>query len=201
MTSSTVEQKLADQLVDGGHLVTSGRELVMEVMDLQAGLVWMSTEPVTQTYFDELELEEGLVKVGIASASMDCAGFQHSPGRGDEPVLQRVIDGRTYINVARPMDQSAPDQPGGPTEIQVDKTHVIGFEAGRSVAILKLPEGNFVEVVGDQSVDGALVLPKDGELTSIELDQPWIVALPSPTRTFFWFEKGMRSFQGPVDLP
>ena len=201
MTSSTVEQKLADQLVDGGHLVTSGRELVMEVMDLQAGLVWMSTDPVTQAYFDELELEEGLVKVGIASASMDCAGFQHSPGRGDEPVLQRVIDGRTYINVARPMEQAAHDQPGGPTEIQVDKTHVIGFEAGRSVAILKLPEGNFVEVVGDQSVDEALVLPKNGELTSVALDQPWIVALPSPTRTFFWFEKGMRSFQGPVDLP
>lgn len=199
--SCELERQLTGHLAHGAYLTTTGRQMVMEVRDVETDLVWMSTEPVTREYFEELQLEAGLAKVGAASASMDCAGFQYSPGREGEPVLQRVIDGRAYINVARPLQPIFPEQPGGPVQIQVDKSHVLGFRAGRSVAVLKLPEGHFVEVVGDESQDGSLVLPPAGELISIELTEPWVVELPSPTRTFFWFEQGMRSFQGPVKLP
>ncbi|KZX60234.1 hypothetical protein A3709_13150 [Halioglobus sp. HI00S01] len=198
---AVLEQQLSAQLIEGAYLVTTGRELVMEVFDAATGLVWMSTVPVTAEYFHNLALDEGLSKVGIASASMDSAGFQCSPGREGEAVLTREIDGKSYINVARPMAPKMPTKQDGPIEIEVDKHHVLGFEAGRTLAILRLPEGDFVEVVGDNDQDDALVLPDGAELITIELAAPWVVALPAPTRAFFWMEQGMRSFQGPVRLP
>ena len=196
-----VQQQLAETLVGGSYLVSSGRALVMEVRDDATGLVWMTTESVTQAYFDSLKLEEGLNKVGAATASMDVAGFQCSPDRVGEPVLQRVIDGITYINVAVPSRVTMPTAKGGPVELQVNKHHVIGFEAGREVAILDLPDGHYVEVVGERHKDEALVLPEGGELSAITLSEPWIIELPHPTRAYFWIEHGMRSFQGPVTLP
>jgi hypothetical protein len=45
------------------------------------------------------------------------------------------------------------------------------------------------------------VLPEGGSLRRIDLAEPWVVALPTPTRTFFWLGETMRSFQGPVTLP
>lgn len=195
------ERQLNEHLAPGGYLTTTGRQMVMEVREVATDLVWMSTEPVSREYFENLQLGEGLVKVGAAMASMDCAGFQHSPDREGEPVLQRIINGQTYINVARPMQPVFSKEPDGPVQVQVEKSHVIGFRAGRSVAILTLPAGHFVEVVGDERQDDSLVLPAMGELTSIELTEPWIVELPMPTHTFFWFGHGIRSFQGPVTLP
>jgi hypothetical protein len=66
---------------------------------------------------------------------------------------------------------------------------------------LRLPDGDFVEVVGDARGDASRVLPVGGTLEQIELTEPWVVALPTPTRTFFWMGKSMRSFQGPVTIP
>jgi len=197
----TLDALLRDTLQDGGYAVAGSRDLYMEVMDTATGLVWMTAAPVQMADFEALELEASLVKVGIASAPMDRAAFQYSPGAPDAPVRERVIDGRLYINVAAPLAQTPPALPGGPVEISVDKAHVVGFEAGRSVAVLSLPEGDFVELVGDSSADESLVLPAGGVLRRVELSRPWVVALPTPTRTFFWFGESMRSFQGPVSLP
>lgn len=202
---STATESLAkligERLPEGGFAVSGGRDLYMEVMDTTTSLVWMSAAPVKVADFEALQPEETLVKVGIARAPMDRAAFQYSPGAPDEPVRERVIDGRLYINVAAPEERIPPTQPGGPMEISVNKAHIIGFEAGRSVSILTLPEGNFVEVVGDADEDDSRVLPQGGSLQQIELAQPWIVSLPTPTRTFFWIGESMRSFQGPVTLP
>ena len=197
----TLDEIMRESMQVGGYAVPGGRDLFMEVMDTATGLVWMSAAPVQVADFEALELEAPLVKVGIARAPMDRAAFQYSPGAPGEPVLQRVIDGRLYINVAAPMEQTPPSVPGGPMEISVNKAHVIGFEADRSVAILSLPEGDFVELVGDDAMDQSLVLPQGGTLRRIELSRPWVVSLPTPTRTFFWFGESMRSFQGPVALP
>jgi len=200
-SAKSLDDMMRESLQDGGYAVPGGRGLFMEVMDTATGLVWMSAAPVQMAEFEALELEASMVKVGIAPAAMDRAVFQHSPGAPGEPVLERIIDGRLYINVAAPVEQAPPALPGGPVEISVNKAHVIGFEAGRSVAVLSLPEGDFVEVVADDSADESLVLPEGGVLKRIELSQPWVVSLPTPTRTFFWFDRGMRSFQGPVTLP
>jgi hypothetical protein len=200
--SETLDSLMRANLNEGAFAVAGdGGDLFMEVMDTTTGLVWMTAAPVQTTDFDKLVLDETLVKVGCASASMDRAGFQYSPGAPGQPVLERVIDGRLYINVAAPLEQTPPSQPGGPMEISVDKAHVIGFEVGRAIAILSLPEGDFVEVVGDASNDQALVLSEGASLKQVLLQQPWLVTLPTPTRTLFWFGQSMRSFQGPVTLP
>ena len=196
-----LERLMRDKLQTGGYLVPGSRDLYMEVMDMTTGLVWMTAAPVQMEDFAALALEEPLVKVGIARAPMDRAAFQYSPGAPDAPVRERVIEGRLYINVATPLEQKPSEQPGGAVEITVDKAHLIGFEAGRSVAVLSLPEGDFVELVGDSSADEALVLPAGGVLKRVQFNQPWVVSLPTPTRTFFWFGENMRSFQGPVLLP
>ena len=200
-SAKSLDEMMRESLQDGGYAVSGGRDLFMEVMDSTTGLVWMSAAPVQLADFEALELEASMVKVGIARAPMDRAAFQYSPGAPEAPVLERIIDGRLYINVAAPLAQSPSALPGGPLEISVNKAHVIGFEAGRSVAVLSLPEGDFVEVVADDSADESLVLPEGGVLKRIELSRPWVVSLPTPTRTFFWFGQGMRSFQGPVTLP
>ena len=204
LAEKPLDAMMRETLRAGGYTVPGGRGLFMEVMDTTTGLVWMSAAPVQISDFDTLELDESLRKVGIARAPMDAAAFQSSPGAPGEPVLERVINGRLYINVAAPpppQDWIAPTQPGGPTEIAVNKEHFIGFAAGRSVAVLSLPEGDFVELVGESKGDDALVLPPGGTLRQITLEQPWVVQLPTPTRAFFWFGDAMRSFQGPVTLP
>jgi hypothetical protein len=199
--AAALNQAMQETLQEGAYLVPGGRALFMEVIDTTTGLVWMSAAPVQVEDFEALELDESLVKVGIARAPMDSAAFQYSPGAPGTAVLERVIDGRKYINVAAPGERTPPAVAGGPLEISVDKAHVIGFNAGRSVAILSLPEGDFVELVGDDSADETRVLPAGGKLKQVELSRPWVVSLPIPTRTFFWFSAGMRSFQGPVTLP
>ncbi len=197
----SLDTMLRESIQDGGFAVSGGRDLYMEVMDTATGLVWMTAAPVEMADYAALELEEPLVKVGIARAPMDRAAFQSSPGAPGEPVRERVIDGRLYINVAAPLEQKPPSVPGGPAEISVDKAHVIGFESGRSVVVLHLPEGDFVEVVGGDAADDSLVLPEGGVLRRVDLTRPWVIPLPTPTRTFFWFGDSLRSFQGPVTLP
>lgn len=200
-SATSLDAMLRENLQEGGFAVPGGRDLYMEVMDTATRLVWMSAAPVELADYEALELEEPLVKVGIARAPMDCAAFQFSPGAPGEAVRERVIDGRLYINVAAPLEQKPPSLPGGPAEIMVNKAHVLGYAAGRSIAVLRLPEGYFIEVVGDDSGDENLVLPEEGSLRRIELARPWVVSLPTPTRTFFWFGDSLRSFQGPVELP
>ncbi len=203
-TKKLLDAVMREKLRDGGYVVSGGRDLFMEVIDTTTGLVWMSAAPVTLTDFETLELDESLVKVGIAASSMDQAAFHSSPGAPGEPVLERVINGRLYINVAAPpspREWTAPALPGGPTELLVNKTHLIGFDAGRAVTVMHLPEGDFVELVGEPEGDDALVLPPGGSLRRVFLEQPWVVDLPNPTRAFFWFGAALRSFQGPVTIP
>ena len=197
----TLDAMMQDRVPESGYLVAGGRDLYMEVMDTATGLVWMTAAPVQMADFAALTLDEPLVKVGIGRAAMDRAAFQYSPGAPGAPVRERIIDGRLYINVATPLEQKPAEQPGGPVEITVDKAHVIGFEAGRSVAVLSLPEGDFIELIGASSADETLTLPAGGVLKRVALSQPWVVSLPTPTRTLFWFGESMRSFQGPVLLP
>ena len=199
--SESVEELLHASVPAGGVIVSGGRALFMEVMDTTNRSVWMSAAAVQPADFESLTLEEPFIKSGIGLAAMDGAAFQHSPGTPDQAVRERLIDGHRFINVATPSAMIAPTQPSGPMELMVDKGHVLGFAAGRTVSVLTLPDGDFIEVVGDASEDDARVLPMDGTMKEIVLTEPWVVPLPTPTRAFFWSGKSMRSFQGPVALP
>lgn len=198
---SSLEERMLASLGEGGVLVSGVRGRHMEVTESASRMVWMTRSPVEPRDFEALEVDAAYAKTGIGQASMDRAGFRHSPGRPDEPVRERELGGHPFINVALPLEMKPPSRAGGPITGSVDKAHVLGFEAGRRVAILTTPEGDFVEVVGDASEDATRVLPEGGELTEIVLAEPWVVSLPTPTRVFFWWERSIRSFQGPVTLP
>ena len=192
---------MQQQLPEGGIAVPDTCDLHMEVIDITSGLVWMSYEAVTEADYLGLELGDSLRGVGIAHAAMDTSQFQYSPGAPEEPVRERMIGGHRFINVAQTKLLKAPVQHGNMKEIMVEKAHVIGFDAGRSLTILSLPEGDFVEVVGSAENDYQLVLPEGASLKQITLQQPWVVILPNPTQTIWSFAPQMRSFQGPVVLP
>ena len=198
---SALADLMRAQLPAGGILVPGGSEPHMEVIEAATGQVWMSLEPATRQDYEALlpQLDESLQPIGIGAAAMDAALFQHSPGGPDKPVRERTIGGHRFINVAIPGQRSS--LPGGMMEMMVEKAHVIGFEAGRRLAVLRLPDGDFVEVVGSADQDDAIVLPEGGTLLRLELMAPWVVPLPEPTRTLWSFERGLRSFQGPVILP
>ena len=189
------------QLPEGGVMVTGGRDQHIEVIEVATGRVWMSVDPATQRDYENLleGLDESLHGVGIGAAAMDAALFQYSPDGEGEPVRERTIGGRRYINVAIPGETNKLD--GGMMELMVNKAHVLGFEAGRRVSILSLPEGDFVGVVGTAENDDQLKLPEGASLRQMELPEPWVVPLPNPTKTLWQFAPQMRSFQGPVDLP
>ena len=197
----TLTVAMSELLQAGSVLVGAERSLHMEVVEKATGLVWMTVEPVTPPDFESLELDDSLAKVGIGQASMDSAAFLYSPGAPDEPVRERRINGLRYINVAQPMTPKPPAQKGEPVQIMVNKAHVVGYKVGRRVRILSLEGNDYVEVVGDSNTDDTLLMPQGGILRSIDLQHPWVVALPNPTRTFFWFDGSLRSFQGPVTLP
>ncbi|MEP1470409.1 MAG: hypothetical protein ABJK20_18110 [Halieaceae bacterium] len=131
--------------------------------------------------------------------SEPAALFRYSPDGEGEPVRERDIGGRRFINVAIPGEPTV--HSGGMMQIMVNKSHVVGYEVGRTLTIMSLPEGDFVEVVGNADHDEELPLPEGACLRTIKLQAPWVVPLPSPTTTFFHFGFGMRSFQGPVTLP
>ena len=134
-------------------MVKGGRGLYMEVREKASGTVWMSLDPVTKEDFASLELSEEYEPLGFARASMDRALFVHSPDDEMQPVRLRDIGGRTYINVALPGEPQFPTQPQGAVELMVNKAHVLGFEAGRSVSVLRTSAGDFVECIGRADAD------------------------------------------------
>jgi hypothetical protein len=197
----SLEELMQESLGEGGVLVSGLRGKYMEVSELADRMVWMTLSPVEQDDFEALEVDASYAKSGIGLASMDRAGFRHSPDHPEEPVREREIGGHHFINVALPLEMEPPSRTAGPITGFVNKAHVLGFETGRRLAILTTSEGDFVEVVGDASDDAARVLPEGGELNEIVLKEPWVVSLPTPARVFFWWHGSIRSFQGPVTLP
>ena len=197
----TLKTLMQEQLPEGGTAVPYGRNSHMEVVEVATGRVWMSLDPATQHDYDLLleGLDDSLRGVGVGDASMDAALFRYSPDGEGEPVRERDIGGRRFINVAIPGEPTV--HSGGMMQIMVNKFHVVGYEVGRTLTIMSLPEDDFVEVVGNADHDEELPLPEGACLRTIELQAPWVVPLPSPTTTFFHFGPSMRSFQGPVTLP
>jgi len=197
----SLQDLMQEQLPEGGVAIPGGRDPHMEVIEVATRRVWMSVEPATRQDYDALlqGLDESLRGVGIGAAVMDAALFLCSPNGGGEPVRERTIGGRRFINVAVPGAQTS--LPCGMLQIMVNKAHVLGYDAGRALTILSLPEGDFVEVVGSADNDHQITLPDGGSLQQLELKRPWVVPLPTPTTTLWHFGYGMRSFQGPVTLP
>lgn len=200
----TLEELMADHLPDGGASVLGGREEYMEVREIANGAVWMCLEPASRAELDALELKDEFTPVGVGYAAMDAALFTHSPNFPQTPIKQRLIGGRRFICNAEAEAITLPSSPSGMTEIIVNKGHVLGFNAGREIAILRVESGAFVEVIGKSDRDKKLELPEGARIETLTLRAPWVVKLPNPTTTLWWFlgsGGGARGFQGPINLP
>ena len=196
-----LESLMYDSLPETGF-VTGGSGIFMEAMDPDTRRVWMTARPVTQKDYDDWAPEPPFQKIGCAQSSMDRAAFRHDPAGSDRPVQTGVIGGHDCIHVAVPGEMTPPAEAGLPAQIAVTKGHTLGFKAGRRVTFLNIGDAHYVETVGDAKIDSALKLPPGATLSELRLSSAWVVELPRPTTTFFWFsELGMRSFQGPVPLP
>lgn len=198
---STLGELMKDNLSKGGVHVNGGaQDRYMEVSEPATGKIWMCLDPVSKEEFANLDLDDNYQPFGTAPASMDAAMFQHSPLGDGRDVEQRTISGYRFAHVATPGEIKFSEHPDGAAEVMVSKAHTIGFKAGRNVTVMKYNSEYFIELIGDDRHDAELMLPEGASLEIVELDNPLIVSLPTPTRTFWWFSKG-RSFQGPVKLP
>ncbi len=165
----------------------------MEVMNPQSGEVWLSQEPITFEQFKALRVAPPLVKSGCTSASFDAAHFLRSPGAATDGPLERcVVDGRTFVRVARALTFSGK----GPMLVKVQKHHVMTFAIGTEVAVARLPDGNLY-VQQTESVPGkTFAPPADWRVARMRLDEGWTVFVPPPVSV--WFFPSLASFQGPV---
>jgi hypothetical protein len=173
-------------------------DLFMEIQNPETRETWMCCEPVTKERISRMKPAAPFVKSGYGLASMDRAAFAHSP---QNPAEFTAMDcgGEPFRHVATPLDIVPPAAEGGPMRVTVDKHHLLGFDAGRELAVLELDGKSFIEVIGSSEYDEELVLPDGAWLQRRPVAEPLVLMLPEPTTTFFWFGEEMRSFQGPVE--
>jgi len=170
-----------------------------EIIDLQAREVWQDLNPTPRSWWDDLDLEAPLLKLGYGSGNMDRMWFRRSPDAGvDGPVRTREIGGRRFFYCAKAPNSMGQ---GDPRRLMVDKHQTLVYEAGREVRILTTAQGDhFVLVIEGIPSAPTPRLPEGWSLRDIQIGEDWIVDLPAPTETW-WFE-GMVSYQGPIeDLP
>lgn len=101
---TSLQSLMQEQLPEGGVAIPGARDAHIEVLEIATGRVWMTVEPATQQDYEALleGLDESLRGIGIGAAAMDSALFQYSPNGEGEPVRERTIGGRRFINVAIP---------------------------------------------------------------------------------------------------
>lgn len=199
---NSLTELMQAKLGTSGFAVKGEKGLYAEIVDTATGMVWMTTSPASQEDLDRLQLPDDFVASGVGMSAMDKAGFRHSPNAENEAPKVQQIAGREFLNVATPEQVEPPLREGGPMRVIVNKAHVIGFEAGRGICVMETAEGSFVELVGTPDNDADLVLPDGASLRKLKLDAPLVIALPTPTVTYFWMRPSdLRSFQGPVNLP
>jgi hypothetical protein len=177
-------------------LTVHPREPHAELLDTATHEVWLAPEPISRAEYDALVAPAPLVKSGHGRGAMDRAGFRRSPGASEDgPLREREIGGRRFQLVARPELDGA--RGAFPRRLVVHKFHVVAFDAGRRVPLLRTPEGrDYVQLVTPRGGDAAL--PAGWSLREVVLAAEWAIELPAPTETW-WLANGA-SFQGPVDV-
>lgn len=168
----------------------------MEVFDPTTGQVWLHQSPITAEQFNAFKPEPPYMKSGMGCSAMDVAYFLRSPGAQiDGPLETRMIGGLMWARVARPIKFKGFNPGLAPTLINVDKHHVIGFEAGTTIHIARLPDGQFYIQQTATASNSPNVDPEDWDMFTLVLDQPWSVPLCTPAVIYFF--RNLRSFAGP----
>jgi hypothetical protein len=196
-----LEELMRRGLPETGYMF-SENGLFMEAIDPTTRQVWMTTQPVSRKQFDDWSPKPPHQKVGCEHPAMDRAAFRHDPVGPPHAIQTKIIDGYECLHVAVPGEMIPPADAGLPAQISVTKGHTLGFKAGRRVKFMNIGDAHYVETVGGGKADENLRLPPSATFSELKLTSHWVVDLPCPTTTFFWFsDNGMRSFQGPIQFP
>ena len=184
--------------VPAANVTRAPRQLHMELMDGRTLDVWLHQPPVTAADYAAFRPEPPYVKSGLGRGAMDRAWFLRSPGSAADGALEaRVIGGREFVRVARPLDFRGLARGDAPTRLQVDKHHVLAFAAGSEVRIALLPDGrDYVQQTLAAPGAGAVPLPADWQLRIVRPAQDWVVPLPAPATV--WFFRNLDSYAGPI---
>ena len=179
------------------NVTRSPRQAHMEVMNPATGDVWLLQDPISIEEFTSLRVEPPWVKVGFTTASMDSAGFRRSPGAdADGPVETREIGGRRFARVAKVRKFGGFAAGAVPTRIEVEKHHLVGFDAGRTITVARLPDGQFYVEQTECMPGKSFEPPADWQMFTLRLTEPWSLQIACPVSVYFF--RSLRSFQGPV---
>lgn len=134
----------------------------MEILDASTQEVWQTLQVVTLEDHRALDVGDAFRKVGIASGAMDASYFRRSPGAdADGPMRTMEFGGHTWSYCARP--ELPPTQVAGekgPMRLPVDKHHTLIFDAGRSLPVLRTPDGDdYVHTIAARPGAESLLLP------------------------------------------
>jgi|APCry1669188879_1035177.scaffolds.fasta_scaffold00042_13 hypothetical protein len=168
-----------------------------EVFELATGAVWLCQQAMTEAEFAALEPAPGFIKVGIGRSAMDVAWFRRSPGAAaDGPLETRAMGGRTFARVAKPLDFRGFNPGTQATLFQVEKHHVLGYHAGKTLQLVRMPDGQFLVPQTLSAQGDCKGVPPGGEFVEVTLQTPWSVVLPCPTSVYFFND--LSSFCGPI---
>jgi hypothetical protein len=183
--------------VPAENITVSPLDPHMEIFDMRTGDVWLHQQPITEADYRSFKPEPPYVKSGLGRSAMDFAWFRRSPGADADGALERrVIGGLEWVRVARPRDFRGIQQGDAPTRLTIEKHHVIGFDAGTRVRLVRVPDGGWY-VQQTAAIDGSIVPePADWSLFHVDLDRRWVCDLGCPVSVYFF--RNLRSFQGPL---
>lgn len=187
---------LIPALVPENNITRSPREPHVEVMNLQTLDVWLCQEPVGAERYKSLKLPPPLVKSGRGVSAFDFAYFLRSPGAARDGALEAMqVDGLSFVRVARPQQLRGFAPGDAPTQLMIEKHHVIGFHAGTVMRLARLPDGLFYIQQTATLSELADVDPPDWAMHTLALNSDWSIDLGCPATIYFF--RNLRSFCGP----
>lgn len=172
------------------------REPHMEIFDPRSRDVWLCQQPISAEDYQAFCCEPPLIKAGHGRSAFDSAYFRQSPDlQGALEV--REMNGLRLVRVARPQAFAGMPRGDEPTCLMVEKTHVLGYSAGRSLRLARLPEGHWL-VEHTLPLYGALIEPPTSwQLLTVELEQDWTCELSGVVPVYFF--RNLQSFAGGLD--
>lgn len=177
-----------------------------EVFEMATGQVWLHQQAITQEVYESLYTGPAFMKSGIGRSVMDVAWFLRSPGAtADGPLETRSIGGLEFSRVARPIDFRGFNKGDAATLLMVDKHHVLGYHAGRTLRLIQMPDGTWCAPQTAPVNGPALQFPAGGKPVDVQLQQAWTVQLPNPAPVYFFRDlssycAGLHESQLPKDL-
>ncbi len=169
----------------------------MEVIDTRNGDVWLHQSPTTLEFFKAFQPEPPFMKSGLGCSAMDVAWFLRSPGATDDgPLETRQIGGLQWSRVARPVEFRGIAPGAAPTRVIVDKHHVIGWHAGSTLHVARLPDGYYYLQQTVPTAGRVTTIPDNWAMFTLTLEQAWNIPFGSPPAEIYFF-RSLSSFAGP----